>query len=194
MYRAVALAAKRKKIHFNDAKALKELCRSLDLHFKTDEDPPRLFLDGADISEQIRSPEMDMLSSKVSAVREVREAMTDLQRKMAKGIRLVAEGRDMGTVVFPEAKHKFFLIASPQIRAERRYKERLGRGETVSRALVEAELAKRDRQDQARCLAPLKAAEDAKVIDSTTLTREDVMNEILGYVIIEGQMNSLSNK
>ena len=194
MYRAVALAAKRKKIHFNDAKGLKELCRSLDLHFKTDEDPPRLFLDGADISEQIRSPEMDMLSSKVSAVGEVREAMTDLQRKMAKGIRLVAEGRDMGTVVFPEAKHKFFLIASPQIRAERRYKERLGRGESVSRALVEAELAKRDRQDQTRCLAPLKAAEDAKVIDSTTLTREDVMNEILGYVIIEGQMNSLSNK
>jgi cytidylate kinase len=194
MYRAVALAAKRKRIPLDDIKGLQVLCSAMDLRFKRDEDPPRLFLDGTDISEQIRSPEIDMLSSRVSAVREVRQAMTDLQRKMATGMSLVAEGRDMGTVVFPEAKHKFFLIASPQIRAERRYKERLGRGETVSRALVEAELAKRDRQDQARCLAPLKAAEDSKVIDSTTLTREDVMNEILGYVIIEGQMNSLSNK
>jgi cytidylate kinase len=194
MYRAVALAAKQKSIPFEDVKGLGTLCRSLDLHFKSDEDPPRIFLDGKDISERIRSPEMDLLASSVSAVGEVREAMTDLQRKMAGGINLVAEGRDMGTVVFPQAHHKFFLTASPDIRAERRYKERLKRGERVSRALVEAELAQRDRQDRTRSLAPLRPAEDAKVIDSTTLTPENIVDEILWHVDSEGQRDAPSNK
>ena len=194
MYRAVALAAKQKNIPLNDAKGLKALCRSLDLHFKSDENQPRLFLDGTDITEQIRSPEMDMLSSSVSAVGAVREAMTHLQRKMAEGIRLVAEGRDMGTVVFPKAGHKFFLTASPEIRTERRYKERLRRGESVSKAIVKAELAKRDHQDQTRSLAPLRAAEDAKVIDSTALTPEDIVHEILCSLNLEGRTNYSSNK
>jgi cytidylate kinase len=120
MYRAVALAAKRQRIHLNDGKRLGELCNSLELHIKTNEDPPRLLLNGEDVSMAIRSPEMDIASSKVSSVREVREAMTKLQRKMAKDMGLVAEGRDMGTVVFPDAKHKFFLTASLKVRSERR--------------------------------------------------------------------------
>jgi cytidylate kinase len=179
MYRAVALAAKRKGVSFKDGKKLGELCRSLALHFKTDEDPPRMFLGNEDISVAIRSPEMDLLSSQVSAVREVREAMTELQRRMAKGLKLVAEGRDMGTVVFPDAKHKFFLTASPEVRAGRRYNERLGRGESVSRSLVEAEMRRRDQQDKRRSLAPLKPAKEAKVIDSTTLTVEQIVEEII---------------
>lgn len=182
MYRAVALAAKRKRIPLDDIKGLQVLCSAMDLRFKRDEDPPRLFLDGTDISEQIRSPEIDMLSSRVSALRDVRQAMTDLQRKMATGMSLVAEGRDMGTVVFPEAKHKFFLIASPEVRVERRFKERLARGETADRTVVQTELKTRDHQDQSRSVAPLKPAEDAKVIDSTTLTPEEVIREILDYL------------
>ncbi|OPX39319.1 MAG: cytidylate kinase [Desulfobacteraceae bacterium 4484_190.2] len=179
MYRAVALAAKRKKIHLNDGKALGELCNSLDLHFITDQDPPRLFLNEEDISAAIRSPEMDMASSKVSAVSEVRKAMTGLQRKIAKGMTLVAEGRDMGTVVFPDAKHKFYLTASLEIRTERRYKERLGRGETVHMAVVESELKERDHQDETRPIAPLRPAEDAKIIDTTEMTPEQVIGTIL---------------
>ena len=179
MYRAVALAATRKGLDLNDGKRLGDLCRSLPLHFKTDEDPPRLFLDKEDISGAIRSPEMDMLSSRVSAVREVRDAMTDLQRKMAKEVKVVAEGRDMGTVVFPEAENKFFLTAEPKVRAERRYRERLARGERISKEVVEEFLRKRDHQDQTRSLAPLNPAEDAKIVDSTALTVEEVIEEML---------------
>jgi cytidylate kinase len=185
MYRAVALAAKREKIHLNDGKALEELCNSLDLRFIADQVPPRLFLNGEDISAAIRSPEMDMASSEVSAVSEVRKAMTGLQRKMAKGMTLVAEGRDMGTVVFPEAKHKFYLTASLEIRTERRHKERLERGETVHRAFVESQLKKRDHQDETRSIAPLRPAEDAEIIDTTEMTPEQVIGTILCQLDLE---------
>ncbi len=185
MYRAVALAAKREKIHLNDGKALGELCNSLDLRFIADQVPPRLFLNGEDISAAIRSPEMDMASSEVSAVSEVRKAMTGLQRKMAKGMTLVAEGRDMGTVVFPDAKHKFYLTASLKIRTERRHKERLERGETVHRAFVESQLKKRDHQDETRPIAPLRPAENAKIIDTTEMTPEQVIGTILCQLDLE---------
>ena len=185
MYRAVALAAKRKKIDLTDGKALEGLCNSLDLYFKTDQAPPRLFLNGEDISASIRSPEMDMAASEVSAFGEVRKSMTGLQRKMAKGMALVAEGRDMGTVVFPDATHKFYLTASLEIRTDRRHKERLERGETVSRALVESQLKKRDHQDKTRPIAPLKAADDAKTIDTTEMTPEQVLGTILCQLDLE---------
>ncbi|MCP4666733.1 MAG: (d)CMP kinase [Deltaproteobacteria bacterium] len=182
MYRAVALVADRTGVGLSNGKELRDLCQEVALRFKTDEDPPRLFSGDEDISGAIRSPEMDMLSSTVSAVKEVREAMVTLQRKMAEGVKLVAEGRDMGTVVFPRAQYKFFLTASPEIRAQRRYRERLERGESISRGLVEEELRQRDRQDQTRSLAPLKPAHDAVVIDSTALTPEEVIEKILGYL------------
>jgi len=121
----------------------------------------------------------------VSAVREVREAMVSLQRKMAKGAKIIAEGRDMGTVVFPEAGHKFFLTASHEVRAERRYRERLERGESVSRGIVEAELRKRDHQDESRSISPLRPAEDAIVIDSTGLIPEAVVEKILDLMIVD---------
>jgi cytidylate kinase len=123
-----------------------------------------------------------MLASNVSAVESVREGMTQLQRKMAAGKDIVAEGRDMGTVVFPRAGHKFFLTASPETRAERRYRERLERGESVSRADVEKGLAKRDQQDETRPLAPLRPALDAIVIHSDRLTIEQVLQEILNHI------------
>lgn len=182
MYRAVALAASRKRINPNNGKELGQMCRSLNLHFKTDNDPSRLFLDKEDISIAIRKNDMDMLSSTISTVKEVREAMTGLQRKMAKGLSLVAEGRDMGTVVFPRAKHKFFLTAVPEVRAKRRYRERVERGETISKGLVEEELKKRDKQDQTRSLAPLRPAQDATVIDSTKLTPDEVVEKIFIYL------------
>ena len=185
MYRAVALAATREKMDLGDEKKLGGLCKSLDLHFNTDVEPPRLLLGDEDISMAIRGPEMDMFSSEVSAVREVREAMVSLQRKMAKGAKIIAEGRDMGTVVFPEAGHKFFLTASHEVRAERRYRERLERGESVSRGIVEAELRKRDHQDESRSISPLRPAEDAIMIDSTGLIPEAVVEKILDLMIVD---------
>ncbi|MBW1900179.1 MAG: (d)CMP kinase [Deltaproteobacteria bacterium] len=178
MYRAVALAANRAGISLGNGERLGELCRSLDLYFETGEDTPRLFLNHEDISMAIRSPEIDIAASTVSAVKEVREAMTDLQRKMARGVNIVAEGRDMGTVVFPGAQYKFFLTASADARTERRFKERLLRGESVSSASVSAELKKRDHQDETRALAPLKPAADAIIIDSTGLFIELVLEKI----------------
>ncbi len=178
MYRAVALAANRAGISLGNGERLGDLCRSLDLYFETGEDTPRLFLNHEDISMAIRSPEIDIAASTVSAVKEVREAMTDLQRKMARGVNIVAEGRDMGTVVFPGAQYKFFLTASADARAERRFKERLLRGESVSSASVSAELKKRDHQDETRALAPLKPAADAIIIDSTGLFIELVLEKI----------------
>jgi len=178
MYRAVALAANRAGISLGNGERLGELCRSLDLYFETGEDTPRLFLNHEDISMAIRSPEIDIAASTVSAVKEVREAMTDLQRKMARGVNIVAEGRDMGTVVFPGAQYKFFLTASADARTERRFKERLLRGESVSSASVSAELKKRDHQDETRALAPLKPAADAIIIDSTVLFIELVLEKI----------------
>ena len=169
MYRAVALAAHRGGISLDDNRRLGQLCRSLDL-------------DNEDISIPIRKPEIDIAASTVSAVKEVREAMTDLQRKMAKGVNIVAEGRDMGTVVFPQAEHKFFLTASVDARSERRYRERLLRGESVSSASVSAELRVRDHQDETRALAPLRPAEDAIIIDSTGLSIEEVLEKIFSYL------------
>ena len=182
MYRAVALTASRKGINLKDGKRLGELCRSIDLHFKADSDPPRLLLGKEDISLAIRSPEMDMLSSTVSGVKEVREAMVILQHKIAKGIKIIAEGRDMGTVVFPEAKNKFYLSASPDIRTDRRYKERLERGESVSKSDVDVELKKRDHQDKTRTIAPLRPAEGANIIDSTALTPEEIVEKMVCYI------------
>ena len=182
MYRAVALVAKRKGVDFHDAKGLGTVCASLNLRLDKGGDPPRVLLGKEDISGLIRSPEMDMLSSKVSAVGEVREAMTGLQRKIAKGTGYVAEGRDMGTVVFPEADWKFYLTASTEIRAGRRYEELLGRGETALRDVVEADLKKRDDQDRMRLLSPLRPAEGALIINSTTLTIEEVVEVMLTHL------------
>jgi cytidylate kinase len=182
MYRAVAFAALRHGVDHQDGPGLAKLCQSLDLHFDTDEDPPHLYLGEEDITDAIRSNQMDLLSSKVSAVKEVREAMTDLQRHMSKGGNLVCEGRDMGTVVFPDARYKFFLTASPDIRALRRYRERLERGESVSANTVSAEMKNRDLQDQNRAIAPLRAADDARVIDSTHISPEEVIESIVAHL------------
>jgi cytidylate kinase len=179
MYRAVALQAYRDGIDFHDGAALRKMCRDLDIHFLSDDDGQnKIYIDKEDVSLAIRSPEMDMLASNVSAIKEVRDAMTDLQRKIGGTGRLVAEGRDMGTVVFPHAVYKFFITASPAARAERRYRERLQRGESVSFADVEAELVKRDTQDQSRAIAPLQPAKDAIVIDTSTLDICQVIGEI----------------
>ncbi len=179
MYRAVALQAKREGVDCGDSKKLERICDNIDLNFWMDGGCNKLSLGSEDVTLAIRSPEMDMLSSKISAVKEVRDAMKTLQRKMGSKGRMVAEGRDMGTVVFPDADYKFFVTALPEIRAERRFKEWQDRGEIVSMAEVAKELKKRDNQDTNRDIAPLRPAKDAKVIDSTALNQNEVVELIL---------------
>ena len=187
MYRAVALAAQRHGVDETNGPKLGALCRELDLSFEPAGELNRLFLKGEDVTVAIRTPEMDMRSSAVSAVKEVRSAMTELQRRMAvRAVGVVAEGRDMGTVVFPDAAHKFFLTASRAQRAQRRYSERVERGERVSVKQVEEDLGRRDRQDESRVLAPLRPAEDALVIDTTALTKDEVVAAILQRIRREG--------
>lgn len=179
MYRAAALQAKRTGIDFSDGAGLLRMCMGLDLCFIPDNGGQRILLGNKDISSDIRSPEMDMLSSRISAVREVREAMTLLQRRFAMTGALVAEGRDMGTVVFPDADYKFFVTASVSERARRRYLERCGRGESISIEKVEEDLKKRDAQDSERAIAPLRPAQDAEIIDTTGIKIEQVVEDIL---------------
>lgn len=181
MYRALALAVKKAGIDPQNDKSLGSLCKSLNIRFDAAQASPRIFLNGEDVSEHIRTPEIDMLASKISAIAVVRQEMTRLQRAVAeKAGRAVAEGRDMGTVVFPDAKCKFFLTATLEERARRRYEERRQRGEKVDPAQVARELKKRDEQDEKRALAPLKPAEDAVIIDTTQLTIDEVVDKICG--------------
>jgi cytidylate kinase len=182
MYRAVALAATRAGIALDDGGKLAALCGRLALRFERRGSQTHIFLGDEDVSQSIRSPEMDMGSSRVSAVREVREAMTVMQRHIAAGLKVIAEGRDMGTVVFPGSHHKFFLTASPEARAERRYRERVLRGEPVNKAVVATELSRRDEQDQTREIAPLRPAPDAVRIDTTALAVREVVQKILRHL------------
>lgn len=184
MYRAVALAVKRAGIDVRDEEGLKALCADLDIRLVSRGNTSTVYVGQEDISTLIRSPEMDMLSSRVSVVPTVRKVMTPLQRRMADGHEgLVAEGRDMGTVVFPHAEAKFFLTASMPVRAERRYQERVQRGESISKQGVAEQMKKRDDQDQNRAAAPLRAAPDAVIIDSTAVDMEAVIRIIVDHLL-----------
>ena len=182
MYRAVALLVKENRIDIEDRYSLKRICESMKIRFMQQGNEQKVFLGERDISEDIRTSEIDLLSSDVSLIKEVREVMTELQRRMAENTNLVAEGRDMGTVVFPEARIKFFLTATFETRAMRRYVERKNKGENISIEKIKKELAKRDAQDQSRSLAPLKPAKDAIVIDTTDMDIEKVVDKMLFYI------------
>jgi cytidylate kinase len=179
MYRAVALQAHRQGLGTDQGELLRKMCQNLDLNFDRSFDPARIRLGEEDLSAAIRTPEMDMLSSKISMVKEVRAEMTELQQKIGQNGGLVAEGRDMGTVVFPRADFKFFLTASLEVRVDRRYRERVDRGENISSGHIGSELKKRDEQDTRRALAPLKPAEDAEIIDTSTSNIDQVVDFIL---------------
>ena len=175
MYRAVAWAARQKGVDVGDEKAISELCNDLKLGFKGD----RILVNEEDVSSFIRTQEMDGLSSAVSRVAVVREYLTEMQRKLGINGRLVAEGRDMGTVVFPQAAHKFFLSASAGERARRRKIQMENQGEEVTYEAILAQIEARDLADSTRSIAPLQAAPDCIVIDSSDLTVEDVLEKIV---------------
>jgi len=180
LYRAVALAARRAGIAYEDEAGLEALLRDLDLRLEGSEES-RVFLEGEDVSLAIRTPEISLGASRVSTVRAVREGLLDLQRRLGLSAPrgAVLEGRDIGTVVFPDADAKFFLTASVEQRARRRYEELRARGEDVSFDEVLADQIRRDKRDTERALAPLRPAEDAFVVDSTARTIDEVVDEIV---------------
>jgi len=181
LYRGVALAAISAGISPDDDKSLEKLCRTLKMEFVSDGQKLRLVLNDVDITEQIRTPEISMFASAASARQVVRMYLLDLQREMGRAKGVVFEGRDMGTVVFPGADVKFYLDASPQTRALRRYKELKT---STSQALeeVESDMKRRDANDSSRDLAPLKPAEDAIIIDSSDLSIKAVVELMLSSV------------
>jgi cytidylate kinase len=157
------------------------LFKTLKMTFLAGEKGLRLFLNGSDITDRIRTPEISMAASAVSAKQVVRDYLLNLQRDLGREKNVVFEGRDMGTVVFPDADLKFFLDASIQTRAKRRFKE-LSSTTPQSLEAVETDMRRRDTNDSNRDLAPLKPAEDAIRIDSTDLTIEDVVDKIVSAV------------
>lgn len=178
MYRAVALAAKRAGIEWSDPARLGELCAGLPMEFRSEGGELRLFLSGEDVSDAIRDPGIGMGASAVSAHGPVREAMVALQRRIGERGGIVAEGRDTGTVVFPEADAKFFLDATAAVRARRRYLEEVRK--TPARfADVYRDVLRRDVQDSTRERSPLRMAPDAVYIDSTVIDADAVVGEML---------------
>ncbi len=175
MYRSVALASQRCGVDLNDEAALGQLARSVDIEFVRQDASEKVLLNGEDVSEAIRTPDVSLLTSRVSACREVRQAMVDLQRSMGERGGVVLEGRDIGTVVFPAAEVKFFLGASASERGRRRYEELKVKGLEVDLEQTIAEVEARDAADTAREHAPLVQASDALVIDSTSMSIEDVL-------------------
>lgn len=181
LYRGVAFEARIAGVNRDDDTGLENLCGTLNLNFVKDERGLRLLSNHSDITDQIRTPEISMMASAVSARPVIRKYLLDLQRNMGREKGVVFEGRDMGTVVFPDADKKFYLDASQKVRAIRRYRElKLKTSQTVEE--VEREIRLRDENDGKRKLAPMKPADDAVIIYSTDLSVNDVVEMMLNYI------------
>jgi CMP/dCMP kinase len=182
LYRSVALSAKRRGVSYADAAGLAGIAAGLDIEFQLDGMTNHVLLAGEDVSAAIRTPEMSEGSSIVSAVPEVRAALLQLQRQLAGKGGVVAEGRDVGTVVLPDAGAKFFLTASPEVRARRRVEELRAAGIEVMYDETLAEIRRRDERDSSREAAPLLCAPDAIVVDSSDVTVDQVVGEMARVV------------
>ena len=181
MYRGIALKCIQENVNIEDTSQLNHLLTHTKLEFAS-EGELTLFMDGVDISAEITSVQVTDFVSQVSAISEVREKLVQYQRKMAEGLNVVLEGRDIGTVVFPNADHKFFLVADIHERANRRKKEMEAKGEVVSLEKLTSEMEERDRKDSTRKHSPLKKTEDAVEIDTTGLNIEEQVNRIVDIV------------
>lgn len=182
LYRIVGLAAERNQQDFNDESALAELAIGLNFSFIPDESGIRIFLDGSDITDDVRLETTGNLASLVAAKPAVRATLLQRQRSFLKPPGLIADGRDMGTVVFPNANVKFFLTASPEERAKRRYFQLKEKGHDVSIARLAAEIRERDERDTLRAESPLVPAKDAILLDSSNLDINQVFEFALKQV------------
>lgn len=181
MYRAIGLAAVRAGVDVRDEAALERLASATTIEFVPG-DPPRVLLEGEDITHLIRTPEISMAASHVSAVSAVRRVLVRLQQELGRRSGGVLEGRDIGTKVFPDTPHKFFLTARPEVRARRRYDELVAKGQPADYDAVLADSVRRDAQDSTRADSPLAYDESYTVIDTSDLSIEEVVNAIVERV------------
>ena len=179
LYRAVAILVIENCIALSEVNNIEEIARNMNLEFSSENN--KIFLDGIDVSNSIRTEEISIVSSKVAQLKSVRAILHEIQRGYLKGNGLIADGRDMGTVIFPDADLKIFITASPEARAYRRHKELLGRGESVSLRDLERSIASRDRSDSERKISPLVPAVDAIIIDTSNMTVEEVKDKIVKH-------------
>lgn len=187
LYRLTALAAQRRGVAFDDVAALAAVARGLDVSFgRTEEGHPRVLLDGREVGSELRTETCGEAASKVAALPEVRAALLDRQHAFRRPPGLVADGRDMGTVVFPDAGVKVFLDASREARAKRRYKQLKEQGLSANLAALLDELARRDERDSGRSVAPLRPAADAVVIDSTSMGIDEVVETVMALAAKRG--------
>jgi cytidylate kinase len=189
LYRLAALAAKRRGARDKPAE-IAAVAQSMDVRFDRAGSAERISLDGDDVTEALRTETAGADASRVAAIPEVRTALLQRQRDFARPPGLVADGRDMGTVVFPDATLKVFLTASADERAMRRHKQLKGKGIDVSLPDLSWDIAQRDARDAQRSVAPLRPAPDARVIDSTSLTPEEVIARILEWLEAAGIRSS----
>jgi len=180
LYRLVALAGRRASVSLDDGAALGQLASRIDIRFGSDESGDEVvWLDGQDATRAIRTEEAGGDASRVAALGEVRAALLDRQRRFAVPPGLVADGRDMGTVIFPWARVKIFLTASPAERASRRHKQLKEKGVAANLAALSLEIAERDRRDSTRTASPLVASADATVLDTTGMSVDEVIGRVL---------------
>jgi CMP/dCMP kinase len=181
-YRAIALKVLECGISSDDAAAVGSTVESTDIRLQAQDSGLRVMLDGRDVTSLIRSPQVTLAAAKVSRLPQVRSKLVALQRTFDRGHGVVMEGRDIGTVVFPEAALKIFLIAGPKERARRRLSDEREKGRTASLRETADEIARRDQLDEERAISPLAAAPDAIIIDSTNLTSDQVVDRIIALV------------
>lgn len=182
LYRAIAYQVTKKGISTTDQERIADLCGRTKIRLHLVDDVQRVLVDDEDVSDKIRTEPISLLASTLSAMPVVRAALLSIQREFGNDGGVIAEGRDMGTVVFPEADFKFFLDADVEERIRRRYVELVMRGENVDGSSLKKDLLSRDRQDRERVIAPLKVPEGAIVIDSTQLNTEAVVNAMLAVM------------
>ncbi|MCL4554010.1 MAG: (d)CMP kinase [Actinobacteria bacterium] len=191
MYRSVALKALRAQVDLADDALVGEIARSAKIDLRVldsasgtrqSAQPPQVLLDGVDVTADIRTPMVDQAVSMVARLPQVREAMVSRQQEIGARISLVAEGRDVGTVVFPDAGVKVFLTASPEVRAARRHRDLAHTGEKIEASAVGEMIDRRDEADRTRAVGPLAAAADAEIIDTSDLTIDQVIDRVVDLV------------
>ena len=178
MYRAAALLLSLAAVDLGDLAAVEKFCQNFDIRLELDSGRQVVRANGTDVTDQIRSPEMSLLTSQTASLKPVREALLKAQQQLGSRGGVVLEGRDIGTVVFPDAEVKFYLSASVAERARRRCEEMLSKGEQVSLAETVIDVEKRDQQDSERDIAPLRQADDALLIDSSRLSIDEVLSSM----------------
>lgn len=182
MYRAIAIAVKKSNIDCNDRVGVNSILDSIDLKIEYFNGVQKVIMNGEDVSEKIREHCVSKMASDVSKIPEVRLKLVEMQRDIAKTMPVVLDGRDITSFVLPNAAYKFYLTATPEERADRRYKELIAKGQNVEYETVLSDIKDRDYNDMNRAFAPLIQTHDSILIDSTKLSADETVNKILSYI------------